>query len=129
MSDVKNTKKDEKAQVYRTVTEPEEGGTRDLNYRQFIYNKDTFDGGGLWVNARGLLSTEVMNSGLATEQDYVQFKFNRYNDIDKKCKVIYRYEIYDIESVDPIDFRATDIKVKARKSVDNAKYAGDRFYE
>lgn len=127
MSDVINHRKDEKVQIYKTVKEV--AGTRDVNYRQFIYDRNTYEGGGLWANARGLLSTEVMNSGLSFEQNYVQFILNRYNDIDKTCTIVYRYKQYAIESIDPVDFRATDIKVKAKEIDDTIPYEGDRFYE
>lgn len=122
-----NIRKDEKVQVYKTVVQVV--GTREVKYRKYIYSEDIFYSGGLWANARGLLSSEVMSSGLSFEQDYVQFTLNRNKKIDKTCKIIYRNDIYDIESIDPMDFRAIDFKVKARKSVDNTVYSGEIFDE
>ena len=41
-----NHRKDEKIQIYETVTKREEGTTRENSYRQFIYTEDMFERGG-----------------------------------------------------------------------------------
>lgn len=122
-----NARKDEKIQIYNTVIR--QVGTLDTKYRKFIYNEEKYIQGGLWANVRALESSEKISNNLAYDIDYIQLIVNRNDKIATASRVIYRNQIYDIENIDPLDFRSMDIKIKAKKSVDNNKYEGDIFDE
>lgn len=124
-----NKRKDEKIQLYRKMTEVIEGTTREQNYRQFIYNQDKYEKGGLWANARAMTNTEAVNSGLDYDRFNVKFIINRNSNLATDLKVIYRGEIYDITSIDELDFRGLENTFTAVKTSDTTKYAGDRFIE
>lgn len=124
-----NHRKDEKIQIYEKSVRREEGTTREVTYRQFIYDEDTFDRGGLWANARNLTLTEVTNSSLATDKQNVKFTVNRNDKITTRGKVIYRGEVYDINSIDYLDFRSLEMSLTAVKTDDTTKYSGDLFDE
>ena len=124
-----NHRKDEKIQIYRTVVREEEGTTRESNYRQFIYDNDTFERGGLWANARTMTMTEIATGGLSIDRLNVKFTVNRNPQINTDCKAIYRGDVYDINSLDELDFRKPEMSFTAVKSGDTLKYSGDLFDE
>lgn len=124
-----NARKDEKIQLYRKVVEVVEGTTREVNYRQFIYDKNTYDKGGLWANARTMTNTEAVNSGLDYDKFNVKFTVNNNHNLATDLKVIYRGEIYDITTIDELDFRNVDNTFTAVRTADTSVYAGDRFEE
>lgn len=124
-----NHRKDEKIQIYESITKREEGTTRENSYRKFIYDQDKFESGGLWANARTLTMTEVTNSSLATDRMNVKFTVNRNEKITTQGKVIYRGDIYDINSIDALDFRSLEMSFTAVKTGDTTKYNGDLFDE
>lgn len=124
-----NHRKDEKIQIYESVTKRDLGSTRESSYRQFIYTEDMFESGGLWANARTLTMTEVTNSSLATDRMNVKFTVNRNDKITTRGKVIYRGEVYDINSIDALDFRSLEMSFTAVKTGDTTQYSGDLFDE
>lgn len=124
-----NKRKDEKIQLYRLKTIVPEGSTREEKYRQFIYNKDTFDKGGLWANARTMTNTEAVNSGLDYDKFNVKFTVNNNPKLTTDLKVIYRGEIYDISTIDELDFRNVDNTFTAVRTTDTTKYVGDLYEE
>lgn len=125
-----NKRKDEKIQLYRTITRNQEGTTKKLKYRQFIYSYDKFMSGGLYANARDMKGSEIVTNGLQLEQQYLKFTVNRNPLIKEDLKVIYRGQIYDIKApIDNFDGRTIDITFNAIKSADNTTYEGDEFNE
>lgn len=122
-----NKRKDEKIQVYSAVEQGLPNSTIIRKYRKFIYDRDVFERGGLWANAREMTNTEVVNSGLEIAKVNVKFTVNRNRDITADCKVIYRGNVYDISSVDNTDFRSPDISFTAVLTSDTTKYTGDIF--
>lgn len=124
-----NHRKDEKIQVYKSVVKQESNSTRDTYYRQFIYSQDKFESGGLFANARTMTSTEVVNSGLEYDKANVKFTINRNDEIKLDLKVIYRGKIYDINSIDGLDFRSKEMSFTAIATSDTTKYSGDLFNE
>ena len=125
-----NKRKDEKIQLYRTVTKKQENTTKQLKYREFIYSEDKFMSGGLYANARDMSGSEIVSNGLQQEIEYVKFTVNRNPLIKEDLKVIYRGQIYDIKApIDNFDGRTIDITFNAVKSTDTTTYAGDLFYE
>ena len=125
-----NKRKDEKIQLYRKATKRQQGSTKTLDYRQFIYSEDKFMSGGLYANARDMSGTEIVSNGLQQEVEYVKFTVNRNPLIKEDLKVIYRGQIYDIKApIDNFDGRTIDITFNAVKSTDTTTYAGDLFYE
>ena len=113
--------------MYKSVEHETPNSTVIRKYREFIYDRDTFERGGLWANAREMTNTEVVNSGLEIKQINVKFIVNRNRVISADCKVIYRGKIYDIKSVDNTDFRSVDMSFVATYSSDGEKYHGDIF--
>lgn len=125
-----NKRKDEKIQLYRKLAQKQQGTTKDVYYRQFIYNNDKFLSGGLYANARDMSTTEIVNSGLQQEKRYLKFTVNRNPLIKEDLKVIYRGQIYDITPpIDDFDGRTVDITFMAVKTADTTKYIGDLFNE
>lgn len=125
-----NHRKDEKIQLYKKATKRQQGSTKTLDYRQFIYSEDKFMSGGLYANARDMSGTEIVSNGLQQEVEYVKFTVNRNPLIKEDLKVIYRGQIYDIKApIDNFDGRTIDITFNAVKSTDTTTYAGDLFYE
>lgn len=125
-----NHRKDEKIQLYRKVTKTEsETSTREYNYRQFIYSQDKFESGGLFANARMLTNTEATSGGLQFDKQNVKFIVNRNDDITTDLKVIYRGKIYDINSIDALDFRSKEMSFTAILTSDTTPYEGDLFNE
>ena len=125
-----NHRKDEKIQLYRVITKKQEGTTKQLKYRQFIYTYDKFMSGGLYANARDMSGSEIVSNGLQQEVEYIKFTVNRNPLIKEDLKVIYRGQIYDIKApIDNFDGRTIDITFNAVKTVDTASYAGDIFNE
>lgn len=122
-----NHRKDEKIQIYYTDVVLE--GTREQNIRHFIYNQDRFESGGLFANARTLTNTELTNGGLNIDRLTVKFTVNRNDKIATNCKVIYRGEVYDINTIDALDFRTKDMSFTAVRTGDTIKYSGDLFDE
>lgn len=122
-----NKRKDEKIQLYRKVTQVPEGSTKEVNYRQFIYSEDKFMEGGLWANARTMTNSEVESGGLQHDKFNVKFTVNRNSKLSTDLKVIYRGEIYDIQTIDDFDFRSIDNAFTAIRNVDTTKYTGDLF--
>lgn len=125
-----NHRKDEKIQLYRTITRKQEGTTKQLKYREFIYSEDKCLSGGLWANARDVSGSEIVSNGLQQEVEYVKFTVNRNPLIKEDLKIIYRGQIYDIKApIDNFDGRTIDITFNAVKSTDTTTYAGDLFNE
>ncbi len=124
-----NKRKDEKIQVYKPVAHDVPDSTIIRKYREFIYDRDTFERGGLWANAREMTNTEVVNSGLEIAKVNVKFTVNRSREITADYKVIYRGKVYDINSVDNTDFRSPDMSFTAVLTSDKTKYAGDIFVD
>lgn len=124
-----NSRKDEKIQLYRQVTTVLEGSTKEVKYRQFIYSEDMFNKGGLWANARTMTNTEAINSGLDYDKFNVKFTINNNPKLATDLKVIYRGEIYDISTIDELDFRNVDNTFTAIRTADTSKYVGDLFEE
>lgn len=122
-----NKRKDEKIQLYRRVSKRIEGTTKDEYYRSFIYSEDIYERGGLWANARTMTNTEAVNSGLDYDKFNVKFTVNRNSALATDLKVIYRGEIYDISSIDELDFRSVDNSFTAVRTTDTTVYAGDKF--
>ncbi len=122
-----NHRKDEKIQLYRRVTRQEPNSTKDVYYRQFIYSQDKFESGGLFANARTMTNTEVVNSGLEYDRANVKFTINRNGNITLDLKVIYRGNIYDINSIDSLDFRSKEMSFTAIATSDTMKYSGNLF--
>lgn len=122
-----NKRKDEKIQVYKAIKRPVLGTTVVGQYREFIYDRDKFEGGGIYANAREMTNTETVNSGLEINQVNVKFTVNRNREITVNHKIIYRGKVYDIKSVDNTDFRSPDMSFTAVLSGDPAKYAGNIF--
>lgn len=123
-----NKRKDEKIQVYFVyIADPLEGTTVDRKFRHFIYDRDLFERGGIWANAREMTNTEVVNSGLEIAKVNVKFTVNRRKEITADCKVIYRGKVYDIGTVDNTDFRSNDMTFTAVLTSDTTKYEGDLF--
>lgn len=124
-----NHRKDEKIQVYYSTVKVQVGSTREETFRQFIYSQDKFESGGLWANARTLTNTELTSGGLNIDLLTVKFTVNRNINIKTNCKVIYRGEVYDIKTIDELDFRSTEMSFTAVKTGDTTKYSGDLFDE
>ena len=126
-----NKRKDEKIQVYKVVTKTQEGTTKKVLYRQFIYSQAIYQSGGLYANARDMKGTEIVNNGLQQEKTYLKFTLNRNPLIKEDLKIIYRGEVYDITPpIDNFDGRTRDITVMALKSSTTIPtYAGDIFNE
>lgn len=124
-----NHRKDEKIQIYYSETIQKTGSTREETNRHFIYNKDKFESGGLFANARTLTNTELTNGGLNIDRMTINFTVNRNDKIATNCKVIYRGEVYDINTIDALDFRTKDMGFTAVKTGDTIKYSGDKFDE
>lgn len=125
-----NHRKDEKIQIYRRVVKTASPtSTIEHNYRQFIYSQDKFESGGLFANARMLTNTEATSGGLQFDRQNVKFTVNRNDDIDTRYKVIYRGKVYDINSIDALDFRSKDMSFTAVQQDDPIPYTGDLFNE
>lgn len=125
-----NRRKDQKIQIYKSATKEVEGTTKVVRFRKFIYTEDLFEKGGLWANARAMSLTEISNAGLDYDKLTVKFTVNRNPKITTDLKVIFRGEIYDIKSVDELDFRNVDSSFTAIKTSDPTKYtAKDEFDE
>ena len=125
-----NKRKDEKIQLYRKLAQKQQGSTKDLYYRQFIYDNAKYLSGGLYANARDMSTTEIVNSGLQQEKRYIKFTVNRNPLIKEDLKVIYRGQVYDITPpIDDFDGRTIDITFMAIKATDTTKYTGDLFNE
>ncbi len=123
-----NKRKDEKIQLYKTVTVNQANSTVKLKYRQFIYTNATYLSGGLWANARDMTASEIVSNGLQQEQQFVKFTVNRNPLIKENLKVIYRGQVYDIKPpIDNFDGRTIDITFYAVKSNDTTTYTGDLF--
>ena len=123
-----NTRKDEKIQLYRKIVEKQQGSTRDIYYRQFIYSEEKFLSGGLYANARDMKDSEIVSSGLQQKVENILFTVNRNPLIEEDLKVIYRGKVYDITPpIDNLDGRTVDIKFTAIRTTDTTKYVGDRF--
>lgn len=122
-----NKRKDEKIQIYLSEEHEVEGSTVIRKYRKFIYERAVFEGGGIYVNAREMTNTEVVNAGLEIAKVNVKFTVNRRKEITADCKVIYRGKVYDISTVDNADFRSLDMSFTAILTSDTTKYAGDMF--
>lgn len=123
-----NTRKDEKIQLYRKITAREQGTTKNIYYRQFIYSQEKFASGGLYANARDMKDSEIVSSGLQQQVKTILFTVNRNPLVKEDLKVIYRGEIYDITPpVDNLDGRTIDIKFTAVRTTDTTKYIGDKF--
>lgn len=125
-----NRRKDQKIQLYKSATKEVEGITKVVRFRKFIYTEDLFEKGGLWANARAMSLTEISNAGLDYDKLTVKFTVNRNPKITTDLKVIFRGEIYDIKSIDELDFRNVDSSFTAIKTSDPTKYtAKDEFDE
>lgn len=125
-----NRRKDQKIQLYKSATKEVEGTTKVVRFRKFIYTEDLFEKGGLWANARAMSLTEISNAGLDYDKLTVKFTVNRNPKITTDLKVIFRGEIYDIKSIDELDFRNVDSSFTAIKTSDPTKYtAKDEFDE
>ena len=124
-----NHRKDEKIQVYYVEKEFPVGSTREETYRHFIYSREKFESGGIFANARTLTNTELTSGGLNVDVLTVKFTINRNDKIDTKDKIIYRGEVYDISTIDFLDFRSKDITFTAKRTGDTTKYSGDVFDE
>lgn len=122
-----NKRKDEKIQVYQSVKRELPNSTVEKDYRKFIYDRDLFERGGIYANAREMTNTEVVNSGLEISKINIKFTVNRRKKITAECKVIYRGQVYDISTVDSTDFRSPDISFTTVLTSDTKKYAGDIF--
>lgn len=122
-------RKDEKIQLYRKITKRQSGSTKDFAYRQFIYPESTFISGGLWCSARALKAEEAVSSGFITSNINVQFTINRNSQIKDDLKVIYRGQIYDIDYIDPYDFRSKEMTFAAKQTGDTTNYEGDEYLE
>lgn len=122
-----NKRKDEKIQVYSVYDHEALDSTVIRKYRKFIYDRDTFERGGIWANARELTNTEVVNSGMEIAKVNIKFTVNRNRSINADQKIIYRGKVYDISSVDNTDFRSVDMSFTAVLTSDTTKYAGDIF--
>ena len=73
---------------------------------------------------------EISNAGLDYDKLTVKFTVNRNPKITTDLKVIFRGEIYDIKSIDELDFRNVDSSFTAIKTSDPTKYtAKDEFDE
>lgn len=107
-----------------------EGTTKVVRFRKFIYTEDLFEKGGVWANARAMSLTEISNAGLDYDKLTVKFTVNRNPKITTDLKVIFRGEIYDIKSIDELDFRNVDSSFTAIKTSDPTKYTvKDEFDE
>lgn len=125
-----NRRKDQKIQLYKSATKEVEGTTKVVRFRKFIYTEDLFEKGGVWANARAMSLTEISNAGLDYDKLTVKFTVNRNPKITTDLKVIFRGEIYDIKSIDELDFRNVDSSFTAIKTSDPTKYtAKDEFDE
>jgi len=126
-----NKRKDEKIQVYkpRIKSSDNPDSTAKQKYREFIYDRDTFERGGIWANTRAMTDTEVVNSGLEIAKVNIKFTVNRNRGITVDHKIIYRGKVYDISSVDNGDFRSPDMSFTAVLTSDKTKYAGDIFID
>ena len=125
-----NRRKDQKIQVYKSSVKEVEGSTRVNTFRKFIYGKEMVERGGLWANARAMSLTEVSNAGIDYDKLTVKFTVNRNPKITTDLKVIFRGEVYDIKSIDELDFRSADCTFTAIKTSDTTKYtAEDEFDE
>nr|DAU60989.1 MAG TPA: head tail joining protein [Caudoviricetes sp.] len=125
-----NRRKDQKIQLYKSATKEVEGITKVVRFRKFIYTEDLFEKGGVWANARAMSLTEISNAGLDYDKLTVKFTVNRNPKITTDLKVIFRGEIYDIKSIDELDFRNVDSSFTAIKTSDPTKYtAKDEFDE
>lgn len=125
-----NRRKDQKIQLYKSATKEVEGITKVVRFRKFIYTEDLFEKGGLWANARAMSLTEISNAGLDYDKLTVKFTVNRNPKITTDLKVIFRGEIYDIKSIDELDFRNVDSSFTAIKTSDPTKYTvKDEFDE
>lgn len=122
-----NKRKDQKIQVYQVDEHDDSNSTVIRKHRKFIYDRDTFERGGIWANARELTNTEVVNSGLEIAKVNIMFTVNRNRSINADQKIIYRGKVYDISSVDNTDFRSVDMSFTAVLTSDTTKYAGDIF--
>lgn len=122
-----NKRKDEKIQVYSPYDYEVPDSTVIKKYRKFIYDRELFECGGIYANAREMTNTEVVNSGLEIAKVNVKFTVNRRKEITADCKVIYRGKVYDISTVDNTDFRSPDMSFTAILTSDTTKYAGDMF--
>ena len=120
-----NERKDELAQVYYVNTTLD--GTLETNHRHYIYSQAKKEAGGLYVNARALKSEEKVSNGIGTGINAVQFRFNRNEKITQECKIVYRGSVYDVDSIDPFDFRSVDMKVRGKETVDNTTYGADEY--
>ena len=120
-----NERKDELAQVFYTHITRD--GTKETKHRHYIYTLAQKESGGLYVNARGLTSDEKVSNNISININAVQFKFNRNDKITQNCKVVYRGKVYDIDTIDPIDFRSIDMKVRAKETKDTTKYGDDEY--
>lgn len=124
-----NKRKDEKIQFYRRISKRIEGTTREENYRSFIYSKDVYYLGGLWANIRTMTNTEAVNSGLDYDKFNIKVTVNRNPKLATDLKIIYRNEVYDISTIDELDFRSVDNSFTAVRTADTTVYAGDIFEE
>lgn len=122
-----SARKDKRVQVYMAVKK--RIGNTDKIYRQFIYAEDKKNDGGLWANVRELTGEEKVRNNLAFENTYVQFIMNRNANITTNCMIIYKGQVFAIESTDYLDFRSIDMKIKAKAIKDNNKYVGDLYSE
>lgn len=120
-----STRKDKRVQVYRTVKK--RLGNVDKTYRHFIYTESTYQKGGLWAGARELMDAEKIQGDMARENSAVQFTMNRNPNLTTDCVIIYNGQTYAVESIDLLDFRSIDVKVRAKAIKDNNKYAGDTY--
>lgn len=124
-----NKRKDEKIQLYRRISKRVEGTTVVENYRSFIYPKEVFYLGGLWANVRTMTNTEAVNSGLDYDKFNIKVTVNRNPKLATDLKIIYRNEVYDISTIDELDFRSVDNSFTAVRTADTTVYAGDIFEE
>ena len=120
-----SARKDRLVQVYKTEKQRVDG--KDKTYRRYIYTAAQKTAGGLWANARELTDEEKVRNDLAYENRYVQFIMNRNPKITTDCIIVYNSNTYAIESTDLLDFRAKDMKIKAKLIKDNNKYTGDLY--
>lgn len=122
-----SARKDRLVQVYKA--EKRKVGNADKTYKRYIYNETKKNNGGLWANARELMSEEKVRNDLAFEAAYVQFTLNRNPQITTECMILYNGQVYAVESIDNLDFRSKDMKIKAKAITDNNKYIGDLYSE
>jgi len=120
----------QKAQIYYTVTLPRKtGSTIKEKVRHFIYSKDIYDKGGLWVSVRDVQASEAMSNGLALEKHNIKIKAAYNPKITGDCLVIFKGKIYNINGTpDMYDFnKRSEMNFIAVETNDTNKYKGDEY--